>query len=204
MEYMKLTIPSPLHLWFIYNFTSSKNTNKCLSWIIYKIARCCYNRVQYELFDITLQLIETEHHDDVIKWKHFPHCRPFVRGIHRSPVNSPHKGQWRGALMFFFDLRLNKRLSKQSWGWWFETLSRPLWRHCDEIQGKITTVTPYLVLTPQQCGVYHQDLGAIWPRYKSIALYMSYIYITRLGLHCFNQFDWSHLFSSICQIKHPV
>ena len=29
----------------------------------------------------------------------------------------------------FFDLRLNKRLSKQSWGWWFKTLSRPLWRH---------------------------------------------------------------------------
>ena len=31
----------------------------------------------------------------------------------------------------FFDLRLNKRLSKQSWGWWFETLMRPLWRHCN-------------------------------------------------------------------------
>ena len=29
----------------------------------------------------------------------------------------------------FFDLHLNKLLSKQSWGWWFETLSRPLWRH---------------------------------------------------------------------------
>ena len=29
----------------------------------------------------------------------------------------------------FFDMRLNKRLSKQTWGWWFETLSRPLWRH---------------------------------------------------------------------------
>ena len=39
-------------------------------------------------------------HDDVIKWKHFPHYWPFVLGIHRSPVNSPHKGQWRGALMF--------------------------------------------------------------------------------------------------------
>ena len=38
-------------------------------------------------------------HDDVIKWKHFPRYWPFVRGIHRSPVNSPHKGQWRGALM---------------------------------------------------------------------------------------------------------
>ena len=39
-------------------------------------------------------------HDDVIKWKHFPRYWPFVRGIHRGPVNSPHKGQWRGALMF--------------------------------------------------------------------------------------------------------
>ena len=39
-------------------------------------------------------------HYDVIKWKHFPRIWPFVRGIHRSPVNSPHKGQWRGALMF--------------------------------------------------------------------------------------------------------
>ena len=29
----------------------------------------------------------------------------------------------------FFDLRLNKPLSKQSWGWWLETLKRPLWRH---------------------------------------------------------------------------
>ena len=39
-------------------------------------------------------------HDYVIKWKHFPRYWPFVRGIHRSPVNSPHKGQWRGASMF--------------------------------------------------------------------------------------------------------
>ena len=39
-------------------------------------------------------------HDDVIKWKHFPHYWPFVQGIQGSPVNSPHKGQWRGALMF--------------------------------------------------------------------------------------------------------
>ena len=29
----------------------------------------------------------------------------------------------------YFDLRLNKRLCKQSWGWWFETLLCPLWRH---------------------------------------------------------------------------
>ena len=44
----------------------------------------------------------TPNHDDVIKWKHFPRYWPFVRGIHRSPVNSPHKGQWCGAMIFPF------------------------------------------------------------------------------------------------------
>ena len=39
-------------------------------------------------------------HDDVIKWQHFPRYWPFVRGINRLPMNSPHNGQWRGALMF--------------------------------------------------------------------------------------------------------
>ena len=39
-------------------------------------------------------------HDDVIKWKHFSRYWQFERGIHRSSMNSPHKGQWRGALMF--------------------------------------------------------------------------------------------------------
>ena len=32
----------------------------------------------------------------------------------------------------FFEFRLNKRLSKQSRGWWFETPSRSSWRHCNE------------------------------------------------------------------------
>ena len=39
-------------------------------------------------------------HGDVIKWKHIPRYWPLVLGIHRSPVNSPHKGQRRGTLMF--------------------------------------------------------------------------------------------------------
>ena len=39
-------------------------------------------------------------HNDVIKWKPFPGCWSFLRGIHRSPMTSPRKGQWRGALMF--------------------------------------------------------------------------------------------------------
>ena len=56
----------------------------------------------------------------------------FVRRIHRSPVNSPHTGH--GVTRSFdgiFDLRPNKRLSKQWWGWWFEMLSSSSWRHCN-------------------------------------------------------------------------
>ena len=72
-------------------------------------------------------------HGDVTKWKHFPRYWPFVRRIHRSPVNSTHKGKWRGTLMFSLICALNKQLSKQSWGWWFETPSRSLWRHCNVV-----------------------------------------------------------------------
>ena len=70
-------------------------------------------------------------HDDVIKWKHFPRYWPFVRGIHRSPVNSPQRPVTR-SFDVFFDLHPNKRLSKHWWGWWFDTPSCPLWRHRNE------------------------------------------------------------------------
>ena len=39
-------------------------------------------------------------HDNAIKQKHFPRYWTFVRGIHRSPVDSLHKDQWRGSFMF--------------------------------------------------------------------------------------------------------
>ena len=56
-----------------------------------------------------------------------------------SPVHGEFPAQRPVARSFdvFFELRLNKQLSKQSWGWWFETLSRPLWRHCN-VQCKTT------------------------------------------------------------------
>ena len=63
-------------------------------------------------------------HDDVMKWNHFPRYWPFVRGNHRAKASDA--GLW-------CFLRLNKRLIKQSWGWWFETLLCPLWRHCNAI-----------------------------------------------------------------------
>ena len=54
-----------------------------------------------------------------------------------SPVNGEIPAQRPVTRSFdvFFDLRLNKRLSNQSWGWWFETLSHPLWRRCNDRHG---------------------------------------------------------------------
>ena len=64
-------------------------------------------------------------HDDVIKWKHIPRYWPVT---------------W--SFDVFFDLGLIKRLSNQSRGWWFETPSCPLWRHCnDSPEGNLTGYT---------------------------------------------------------------
>ena len=46
--------------------------------------------------------------------------------------NSPAQRPVTRSFDVFFDLCRNKLLSKQSWGWWFETLSSPLWRHCND------------------------------------------------------------------------
>ena len=80
-------------------------------------------------------------HDDVIKWKHFPDNWLFVRGIHRSPVNSPHKDQWRRALMFslicaWIDSWVKNRKAGD--------LRRPLWRHCNEYLTHWRYCTPAL------------------------------------------------------------
>ena len=63
-----------------------------------------------------------------------------------SPVTGefPHNGQQRGALMFSLICALNKRLSKQSWGWWFEMPSRSLWHHCNELKKCLIYVLWYL------------------------------------------------------------
>ena len=70
-----------------------------------------------------------EHHDDVIKWKLFPRYRPFVRGF---TGEFPSQRPVTQSFDVIFDLRLNKRLSKQSRGWCFETPSCTSWRHCND------------------------------------------------------------------------
>ena len=61
-----------------------------------------------------------------------------------------HKAQWHGALVcWFFYLRLNRRLSKQSRRVWFETPSRSLWRHCNVLIGHaVDSVPAHRILAP--------------------------------------------------------
>ena len=94
-------------------------------------------------------------HDDVIKLKYFPRYWSFVRGIHRSPVNSPHKGQSRGALMFTLICARINGLSKQWWGWWFKTPSRLLWRGFAPCRGLLWLGTILYHAYPSRRFHYH-------------------------------------------------
>ena len=79
-----------------------------------------------------------------------------------SPVPGEFPSQWPVTRSFdvFFDLRLNKRLSKQSWGWWFETLSRPLWRHCNK---------QIFVLMQSHANIFYEVIHSVfnWIRIQS-------------------------------------
>ena len=78
-------------------------------------------------------------HDDVIQWKHFPRYWPFVWELHRWPVNSLHKGQKRGALMFSLICAwINRWVSNRQAG--------DLRRHRThyDVTGKTTTLVLYV------------------------------------------------------------
>ena len=64
-------------------------------------------------------------------WRHQMETFSALPAIYagNSPVPGPTQRPVTRSFHVFFDLRLNKWLSKQSWGWWFDTLFRSLWRH---------------------------------------------------------------------------
>ena len=82
---------------------------------------------------VVFLFLKTLFHDDVIKWKQFSALLAFCAG--NSPVSGDFPAQRPVTRRFdaFFDLRLDKRLSKQSWGLWSETPSRSLWRHYNAV-----------------------------------------------------------------------
>ena len=80
--------------------------------------------------------------------------------------NSPDPGEFPAqrpvtrSFDVFFDLRLNKQLSKQSWGSRFETLSRPLWRHCDDCCHSF--IFQYILQTATFCILIQISLKFVW------------------------------------------
>ena len=108
-----------------------------MSWIVNSfrgnfIPCLCYFYFQ-NIFAITSFKHDFASHDDVIKWKHFSALLAICAG--NSPVSGefPARRPVTRSFDVLFDLRPNKRLSNQWWGWWFETLSHPFWRHCNEM-----------------------------------------------------------------------
>ena len=73
---------------------------------------------------------------DLAWWRHhmetFSALLAICAGNSAVPGDFPAQRPVTRSFDVFFDLHLNKWLSKQSWGWWFETLTRPLWRHCND------------------------------------------------------------------------
>ena len=68
--------------------------------VMIKVLRIKNNALYMYLIFIIYNTYYIWFHRDVIKCKHFPRYWPFVGGIHGWPMDSPHKGQCRGAFMF--------------------------------------------------------------------------------------------------------
>ena len=113
-------------------------------------------------------------HDEVIKWQHFPHYWTFGQGIHRWLVNSPHKGQWRGALLFSLIRAWTNSWAKQWRRRWFEMPSCSLWRHSNDFATLISCglgqhvyesvfVCKKIYSTWVQCHVKMQNAHNKWP-----------------------------------------
>ena len=121
-------------------------------------------------------------HDGVIKWNHFPPSWPFVTG--ESPAQRPVTR----SFDVLYDLYLNKRLSKQSWGWWFETPSRPLWRHRNGYWIPVHTQIPTGMLalrltsgTSHWHGIYKWCPLGLWSPFYRFLLYQCLVMSLRHG-----------------------
>ena len=107
------------HLPIVFRFTSLSLEQSCpfrlLTWFIW----------DYGLYML------------VSWWRHqmeaFPALLAICAGNSPVPGEFPTQRPVTRSFDVFFDMRLNKRLSKQSWGWWFKTLSCPLWRHRNDL-----------------------------------------------------------------------
>ena len=85
--------------------------------------------------DVSIDIVRLNSGTNFPWWRH--QMETFSALLARCAGNSTATGEFPSQRSVtrnfdvFFDLCLNKRFSKQSWVWWFETPSRLLWRHCN-------------------------------------------------------------------------
>ena len=120
--------------------------------------------------------------------------KTFSALLHISAGNSPVPGEipeqrpLTRSFDVFFDLRLNKRLSEQSRGWWFETLSRPLWRHRNVEHTSETTRENYL---KSKLRCWNQVSTSYYFMIERVMIIHNsmWIYFPNLHLNCCYRFE---------------
>ena len=135
------------------------------------------------LFDIPLPEFHCQNTTevDVITLKQIPRYWPLCgefTGDGNSPVTGEFPAQRPVTRSFdvFFVHHLNKRLSKQWWGWWFETPLRPLWRHCNALVGffypRCVALTNHVALPRQK-----QVTQPFWPFFAWTSFIPDWVWI---------------------------
>ena len=116
-------------------------------------------------------------------------------GAGNSPVidEFPSKRPVTWSFDVFFDLCLNKRLSKQSWGCWFERPSRSLWRHCNDTNYRKGWAISSACGRKGSGEIHHHSGGwhialAIW--FYSIFQNLNFIFIFLNDSCCVNLIYW--------------
>ena len=87
-----------------------------------------------------------------------------------------------------------KRLSKQSWGWWFETPSRSLWRHCDDTQSHgVETLWERMI----RCLTYKKSLHTFHTRRWKYSKYDLGVFVMELShtfaWHCWIEYEYEDI-----------
>ena len=110
------------YLHYISNYVAISELTECsvMTWTIVSIIFTAHTSLHSRSWEISWWRHQMETFSALL-----------VLCVGNSPVTGEFPSQRPVTRSFdvFFDPRLNKRLIKQSWGWWFETASRPLWRH---------------------------------------------------------------------------
>ena len=128
--------------YFIYNCNLISNYYVCqrntrFAWYLNSL-RCkdtmWWHRIMRKLAQVMASCLTTpSHYLNYSRWRHqmvtFSALLAICAGNSPVPGEFPTQRPVTRSFDVYFDLRPDKRLNNQSWGWWFETLSHSLWRH---------------------------------------------------------------------------